>query len=92
MALILAFDDPRRLRFFCSPSGGGTSLLPGRSCPAWDFEWVIPEAEYGVHREYVFRVRLVYKPFVSNADVLQEYHQARADLGLEAIPDSGQMT
>src|ERR1051326_5020901 len=33
MVLILIFDRPRWLRFFCSPSGGGGSLLPGHSCP-----------------------------------------------------------
>lgn len=52
MVMILIFGQPRWLRFFCSPSGGGGSLLPGKSCPAWDFEWVIPRDSYEVGREY----------------------------------------
>jgi hypothetical protein len=78
MVLILIFDQPRWLRFFCSPNGGGPSLLPGKSCPAWDFEWVIPAAEYRVGREYRFRVRIVYKRFVSDEDVMEEVR--RTDL------------
>jgi len=60
MVMILVFDTPHWVRFLCSPSGGGTSLLPGQTCPAWDFEWVIPESAYQVNREYRLRVRLVY--------------------------------
>jgi hypothetical protein len=73
MALIFMFDHPRWLRFFCSPSGGGGSLVPGQTCPAWDFEWVIPASDYKVGHEYTFRVRMAYKRFVSNDDVLAEF-------------------
>ena len=83
MAMILVFDAPRWLRFFCSPTGGGTSLIPDRSCPAWDFEWVIPESDYEVGRDYTFRVRLIYKPFLSEDDVLAEYRKSQADLGFQ---------
>lgn len=85
MVMILVFDTPRWLRFFCSPTGGGGSLLPGRSCPAWDFEWIIPERDYAVGRTYQFRVRLVYKPFESDADVLREVRQSQAALYFERI-------
>jgi hypothetical protein len=88
MVMILIFDRPKGLRFFCSPTGGGSSLVPGQSCPAWDFEWVIPEAEYRIGKEYSLRVRLVYKPFVSEHDVLEEYRMAQAELGFERIPDN----
>jgi hypothetical protein len=81
MVLILVFDKPEWLRFFCSPSGGGNSLRPGQTCPAWDFEWVIPKADYQAGKEYTFNVRLAYKPFVSEDDVLAEYHRARTELG-----------
>jgi len=80
MVLLLVFDTPEWLRFFCSPSGGGHSLLPGQTCPAWDFEWVIPDSEYEVGREYRFRVRLVYKEYVSDEDVLDEVGAAREEL------------
>jgi len=77
MVLILIFGKPEWLRFFCSPSGGGASLLLGKTCPAWDFEWVIPNGEYEVGKEYEFKMRLVYKQFVSDEDVLAEYEAAR---------------
>ena len=78
MVLILIFGQPEWLRFFCSPSGGGSSLLPGRTCPAWDFEWVIPGAAYEVGREYTFDLQLVYKEFASDEDAVAEYHRAKA--------------
>jgi len=84
-ALMLLFDTPRWLRFFCSPSGGGGSLRARETCPAWDFEWVIPASDYKVGREYALRVRLVYKPFVSQDDVLAEYEKAVAELGFETV-------
>ena len=86
MALILIFDTPRWLRFFCSPKGGGPSLVPGRWCPAWDFEWVIPQSDYEVDKQYTLRLRLVYKRFISDDDVLAECRKARADLGFERVP------
>jgi hypothetical protein len=86
MVVILAFDNPKWLRFFCSPTGGGSSLIPGQACPAWDFEWVIPRSDYKVGKEYTFRLRLAYKQFVSESDVLEEYHKAQAELGFEGVP------
>jgi len=85
MVLILIFDTPHWLRFFCSPTGGGGSLLPSQSCPAWDFEWVIPSAAYELNREYHLRTRLVYKKFISDEDVLQEYRKAQEELDLQRI-------
>lgn len=85
MVLIHVFDQPRRLRFFCSPSGGGRSLLPAHTCPAWDFLWLIPAAEYAVNREYTFRMRLIYKQFVSDEDVLDEVRRSQADLNFETL-------
>ncbi len=88
MVMILVFDTPRWLRFFCSPTGGGLSLIHGQACPAWDFEWVIPASDYEVGKQYRFQVRLVYKQFVSEDDVLEEYRNAQAELGFERIPDN----
>ena len=86
MAMILVFDRPCWLRFFCSPTGGGTSLIPDRSCPAWDFEWVIPESDYEVGKEYRFRMRLIYKRYVSDDDVLREFRETQSGLGYETVP------
>lgn len=85
MALILIFDNPKWLRFFCSPTGGNRSLREGENCPAWDFRWTIPESDYQTDKEYEFRMRLVYKPFVSNDDVLQEVKTAQAQLNFETV-------
>lgn len=86
MALLFVFDTPRWLRFYCSPSGGGASLLRGKTCPAWDFEWVIPEREYAVGREYRFRLRMIYKAFASDDDMIKEARRVRDELGFEAPP------
>lgn len=83
MVVILVFDKPRWLRFFCSPSGGGQSLIAGQTCPAWDFEWVIPASEYIVGKEYVLRMRMIYKQFISEDDVVKEYRKAQVELGFE---------
>lgn len=83
MLLLYVFDNPRDLRFFCSPSGGGGSLLPQQTCPAWDFLWIIPAEKYQDGREYTFRLRLIYKPYVSDQDVLAEVEKARKEMGLQ---------
>lgn len=85
MAVILIFDKPRWLRFYLSPSGGGNSMLPGLTCPAWDFEWLIPAKDYRPGQDYTFRTRLVYKSFVSDADVLDEVRKAQDELGFEKV-------
>ena len=85
MVMILIFDTPRWLRFYCSPVGGQQSLLPGKMCPAWDFQWVIPESDYQVDREYTLRMRMVYKRFVSDDDVLAEVRRAQDELRFEKV-------
>ena len=85
MVLILIFDSPRWLRFYCSPAGGQQSLLPGKMCPAWDFEWVIPDSDYRVNKEYTLRMRMVYKRFVSDDDVLEELRKAQSELRFETV-------
>lgn len=85
MLFMLIFDTPRWLRFFLSPSGGGGSILPGKTCPAWDFEWIIPEPAYQLNTPFTFRTRLVYKPFVSEQDVMDEYRRGVDELGFEPV-------
>jgi hypothetical protein len=45
--------------------------VPREPRPAWDFQYVVHKIETG--KEYGFRGRLVWKPFVSEADALEEY-------------------
>jgi len=72
MVLIFMFDKFWEWRFFMSPTGGGGNALgPGYHNPAWDWSWVIKAPE--VDRKYTCRIRLVYKPFISQEDVLEEY-------------------
>ncbi|MBI2437350.1 MAG: hypothetical protein HYV36_00845, partial [Lentisphaerae bacterium] len=66
-------------------SGGGPSLLPGQSCPAWDFEWLVPAADYAIHTPITLRLRLAYKPYVSDDDVLAEVHRAQSELKFETV-------
>jgi hypothetical protein len=65
MALAFFFDSSEIIRFTQSPSGGGWDN------PAWDFQFIIPEPE--MEKVYSFHSRLVYKPFVNNEDIRQEY-------------------
>jgi hypothetical protein len=67
MVLAFLFDTSEVIRFSQSPDGGGTGN------PAWDFQFLIPKLEYG--RKFIFRSRLIYKPFVSRADVEEEYRR-----------------
>lgn len=82
MALIFVFDNPKWLRFFCSPSGGGKSMINGKFCPAWDHLWVIPKSEYEIGKEFRFRTRLIYKEFVSDEDILKEVNDSLAEFNI----------
>ena len=84
--VIWIYDTPRWLRFHLSPEGGGRSLLPGKTSTAWDFEYIIPEDEYQVDKEYTFRVRIVYKKYEGDDDVLREVRKAQEELGFEKVP------
>ncbi len=81
MTLILMFDrtwsetDEVRFSLF-------KFKLPKHPRPAWDFQYVIHQAEAG--REYGFRGRLVWKKFVSSDDCLREYERWSDDLKIKA--------
>ena len=68
MVLAFLFDGSDVFRFSQSPNGGGRSLNP-----AWDFQYLIPSPESG--KIYSFKARLIYKPFVSENDIAEEYLQ-----------------
>lgn len=57
------------IRFSQSPTGGGELN------PAWDFQYLIPSPEKG--KKYSFRARIVYKPFVNENDILEEFDKWR---------------
>jgi hypothetical protein len=70
MVLIYVFQPDPLIRFAHSPTGGGRTKAGDDTCPAWDFQYVIPKYEVG--KEYGFKMRAVYKPWVDRADVLKE--------------------
>ena len=49
-----------------------------RKRPAWDYQYVIHQPE--ANREYGYRGRLVWKPFVNEQDVISEYQRWRDNL------------
>jgi hypothetical protein len=65
MVLAFMFDSNEVIRFSQSPTGGGDGN------PAWDFQYIIPSPQSG--KKYSFKARMVYKPFISEKDVEQEY-------------------
>lgn len=73
MALAFLFDQASDIRFTISPSGGGGSILPGKSCPAWDWLWLIPRPAPG--RTCRLKIRMVYKPFTTPDDLYEEYRR-----------------
>jgi hypothetical protein len=65
MVLAYFFKSSEVIRLTQSPTGGGSTN------PAWDFQYLIPDPES--EKEYSFKARIVYKPFVSNEDIRKEY-------------------
>lgn len=71
--LIYIFKPGPCIRFSHSPSGGGATPDKQAQNPAWDFQLIIPDYEAG--NEYGLEMRLVYKPWVSREDVINEVRQ-----------------
>jgi hypothetical protein len=63
MALLFIFRPRDQVRLTQSPSGGG------KGCPAWDFQWFIPD--YQIGRRSTFVMRAMYLPFESAAQLTQ---------------------
>lgn len=70
MVLIYIFERGPNIRFSHSPSGGGRTSKRDDTNPAWDFQFIVPNVE--LDKEYGFRCRVVYKPWVDRDDVLAE--------------------
>ena len=83
MVLIYVFDPGANIRFTHSPSGGGRTEAGDDTNPAWDFQFMVPNIELG--REYGYRMRAVYKPWIDRADVLKEVASC-----LEALSEAAQ--
>jgi hypothetical protein len=65
MVVAYLFDAKEVIRFSQSPTGGGDLN------PAWDFQYLVPSPTIG--KKYGFKARLIFKPFVSDEDVHDEY-------------------
>ncbi|MBM3290281.1 MAG: hypothetical protein FJY92_09035 [Candidatus Hydrogenedentes bacterium] len=70
MVLIYMWKPNPYLRLAHSPSGGGPNAAKDDTCPAWDFQLVVPNYEAG--HEYGWQLRVAYKPWKDRADVLNE--------------------
>jgi len=75
MVFVYMWDRSEGIRFAQSPTGGGPKN------PAWDFQFIVLEPEAGKH--YGFKARVVYKPFISGDDVLDEYNKWNASVSGE---------
>jgi hypothetical protein len=75
---LVMFDRSAGIRFAHSPSGGGDSKDQQTTLPAWDFQWILPTFE--VLTEYSFKVRVVYRPRCSRAEVVNEFQKWRQEL------------
>lgn len=65
MVLAYFFDAKEIIRFSQSPTGGGEAN------PSWNFQYIIPSFE--TEKRYSFKVRMVYKPFIREEDISNEY-------------------
>lgn len=73
MAFIVMFDRADDIRFLISPSGGGISILPGKTNPAWDWMWFLED--YEVEQESQLHFRIAYRVYTSPSEILAEYEK-----------------
>jgi hypothetical protein len=64
LAYAQMFNAGDQIRFSQSPSGGG------EGCPAWDFQYLVPDVEIG--RRYGFKMRAALLPYQSPDQVARE--------------------
>ncbi len=71
MVFAMMFDRSDEVRFSHSPTGGG--MTGERVNPAWDFQFVMQDCPLNV--EQTLRARMVYKPWVDERDIVQEFER-----------------
>jgi hypothetical protein len=76
---MVMFDRSEGIRFTHSPSGGGVDRTRRTTCPAWDFQFLVPN--YEVLKEYGFRARAVFRPRCSREEALEEYRKWKGMAG-----------
>lgn len=69
--IIMFNSSPGAIRFSHSPTSGAP-VRPGTN-PAWDWQYIVHD--YKVGSSYGYKARLVYKPWVSRQDVIDEYEK-----------------
>jgi hypothetical protein len=74
MVLVHMFSPRCGVIPYMSPTGGGRQPDGRRRNPAWDWHIQITEG-VAANKEVRFTVRAVYKKYVSDADVLEEYRR-----------------
>lgn len=72
MAYVAMFRPSDKVWLVQSPSGGG------KDCPAWDFQWFVPE--YKVGEAYGMTMRLAYLPYENQEQVVRETQTHREAL------------
>jgi hypothetical protein len=80
MVYVVMFDqiDPIRFalwNFSCDADGNRDP-----HSPAWDWQYVIRNP--AVNKQYGYRARIIYKPFVGRADVVREFEHWKSELKL----------
>ncbi len=80
LAFAQMFDADDQIRFSQSPSGGG------EGCPAWDFQYLVPDVEIG--RRYGFKMRARLMPYDTFDQVIEDTAMHRKALNASRSPDA----
>jgi hypothetical protein len=73
MLYLQMFDQAEATRLSMSPLGGGTDKSRRVYSPAWDFQYILENPVPG--REYLFRSRVIYKPYTGREEIDDLYSE-----------------